>query len=80
MSKSLKISVSEFKAKSLGLFEQVAKSGIEIVVTKHGQPIAVVMPFKEPPRNRQGGKLRGSLVACGDIITPVATDEWEAAK
>lgn len=74
-----KVSVSEFKAKSLGLFEEVSKTGLEVLVTKRGEPIAVVVPIKKFLKKRQPGSLAGTFVAEEDIISPIEVD-WDVQK
>ena len=41
------ISASAFKAKCLGLFDEVAQTGETIVVTKRGRPVARLVPDNE---------------------------------
>lgn len=38
------ISASQFKARCLGLMDQVAASGEVLVITKNGQPVAELHP------------------------------------
>lgn len=42
------IAASEFKARCLRLLDVVAETGVEYVVTKHGEPVAKVVPLGEP--------------------------------
>jgi len=53
------IDVTEFKAKCLGLFEEVRRTGGTITITKRGQPIAKVGPA---PRRRKFRSPEGCLV------------------
>ena len=73
-------SVSEFKAKSLGLLERVARSGESIVVTKRGKPIAKVIPFQDAQDKPKPGRLEGTLLSEGDIIAPLGARLWKAAE
>jgi len=41
---SVEVSASKFKATCLGLLDEVAASGAEYVVTKHGRPVARLVP------------------------------------
>jgi prevent-host-death family protein len=45
----MQIPAGEFKAKCLKLMDQVARSGVPIVITKHGKPVAKLVP----PRQRR---------------------------
>ena len=48
------IKASEFKAKCLKLMDEVAESGEEIVITKHGRPISRLAPYREKPESLFG--------------------------
>lgn len=76
MGKVRKVSVSEFKAKSLGLFEEVARSGLEVIITKRGEEIARVIPIAKTRKSRQAGQLKGMLVEEKDIVSPLGEDDW----
>jgi prevent-host-death family protein len=68
------IAISKFKAECLGLLDEVAETGEELVVTKRGKPIARVVPVEEPP------SLKGSVtfaVSDEELIAPVEP-AWEA--
>jgi prevent-host-death family protein len=69
------VPAGEFKARCLALLDDVAKTGVELLVTKRGKPVARVAPVEgSEPRS-----LRGSVVYEGDIVSPLDTD-WEAAE
>jgi prevent-host-death family protein len=40
---------SEFKARCLAVLDEVARTRQEVVVTKHGVPVARLVPIAEPP-------------------------------
>lgn len=42
------IQASEFKARCLALLDEVATKRTVLVVTKHGRPVAKVVPVDEP--------------------------------
>lgn len=76
------IPISEFKAKCLALLEQVRKTKKPIRITRHGKPIAEVIP-PSPVQDRSAwiGSLEGSMKFLGDIISPAnEEDEWEALR
>ncbi len=69
------IPAGEFKARCLAILDDVALTGENIIVTKRGKPVAKVVPIEEPP------SLEGSVIHCGDIISPaVPPEEWEMDK
>jgi prevent-host-death family protein len=67
---------SEFKAKCLKLMDEVAQTGDEIIITKNGQPVAKLAPYRERPKS-WFGRDRDKLRILGDIISPIDV-EWEA--
>jgi len=78
----IEVSISEFTAKCLALLEQVRKTREPIRVTRHGKPIAeVVPPTPAVDRNKWIGSLKGTVEILGDIISPATDkDEWEAER
>ena len=70
------IKASEFKAKCLQLMDEVAATGEEIVITKHGRPVSRLMPYREKPKSIFGID-RDKIVILGDIMEPIDV-EWEA--
>ena len=76
------ISISEFKATCLARIERVRRTGRRLVITKHGEPVAEVVPPSPPARaDRWLGAAVGTGRILGDLIEPVVpASEWEAAK
>ena len=72
-----KIAAGEFKAKCLNLLDEVAETRKTLVITKHGKPVAQLVPM--PPEVDPFGAMRGSGTITGDIISPL-DNEWEALK
>ncbi|HEY5342403.1 MAG TPA: type II toxin-antitoxin system Phd/YefM family antitoxin [Solirubrobacteraceae bacterium] len=69
------ISASEFKAKCLAILDEVAATGEEIVVTKHGRAVAQVSAATAPE------SLHSSVtfnVSDDELIEPLDI-EWDAA-
>lgn len=76
------ISISEFKATCLKIIDQVKKTGVSIIVTKRGEPYALVTrpPAKENKRSWIGS-YREQIKITGDIMEPVVDEtEWEVLK
>jgi prevent-host-death family protein len=73
------VAVSEFKATCLKLLEQVRRTGTPVLVTKRGEPIAMVVPVLPPPPQPSWlGMGAGSARIVGDIMAPlVAESDWE---
>ncbi|MBV8847493.1 MAG: type II toxin-antitoxin system Phd/YefM family antitoxin [Bryobacterales bacterium] len=77
--KTRTVSATEFKAKCLGLLDEVQQSGDTITVTKRGHPVAVVKPAPKKYkslRNRWAGKIQ----ILGDIVNFDTSHLWEALK
>jgi len=78
----IEVAISEFKAKCLALLEQVRRTRQPIRITRHGKPIAEVVP-PSPVEDRSAwmGSMKGKMEILGDIISPAADeDEWEALR
>jgi prevent-host-death family protein len=71
------IKASEFKAKCLQLMDEVAETGEEIVITKHGRPVSRLAPYRERPKTLFG--RGGPIVTHGDIGEPIDV-VWEAEQ
>lgn len=74
------IAISEFKATCLAVLERVRRTGIPILVTRRGEPVAEIGP---PSTATMGsgwlGAMRGTATITGDLIDPVIDPaEWEA--
>ena len=70
------IKASEFKAKCLGLMDEVARTGDSLVITKNGKPVAMLVPYGKK-RASLAGLHRGSIEILGDIVSPL-DEPWEA--
>ena len=70
------IKSSEFKSKCLKLMDEVADSGVEIVITKKGRPVSRLVPYRgqEPG---MFGRDRGKIRIVGDIVEPIDV-QWNA--
>lgn len=76
------IAISKFKATCLRLLANVKKTGKSVLVTRKGEPIALVTPPPPPkPRRSWLGSMRDTVHVTGDIISPVLDEkEWEVLK
>ncbi len=72
------IKASEFKAKCLKLMDEVAESGEEIVITKHGRPVSKLTPFREKPKSLFG-RGKGMIEIHGNIVEPMPAEWFEDA-
>jgi prevent-host-death family protein len=73
------VMASEFKAKCLAMLDQVAKTKVALVVTKHGHPVARVVPIEIGSRARPTmGSVR--LVSKNDEDYFSTSERWEAGS
>ncbi len=77
----IEIPISEFKAKCLALLEEVRTTRQRIRITRHGKPVAeVIPPVQVMDRDALIGSMKKSKIT-GDIISPASDeDEWEALR
>ena len=69
------IPASAFKARCLGLLDEVATTGDPLVVTRHGKPVAQIVPY--PDATETPNPLAGTVVFEEDIVSPLDV-EWES--
>jgi prevent-host-death family protein len=69
----MKVTASEFKAKCLRLMNEVGKKHESIMITKHGEIVAQLVP---PPAaaKKPWLKLAGAARIKGDIVRPTLSD------
>ena len=73
------VSVSEFKAQALGILDDISKTGRTLIVTKHGKPLAKILPFRDQSQRPVPGELAGTVLYEGDIVSPLGAGMWHAA-
>jgi prevent-host-death family protein len=72
------VTASAFKAKCLHLMDEVAATGEPLVITKRGQPVCQLVPYRPKPKTLFG-ILRGSIRVTGDLMAPLDV-AWEALQ
>jgi prevent-host-death family protein len=76
------MAAGEFKAKCLGLIDEVKATGKTVIITKRGKPMAQLLPLDEqtPEESPESifGFMKGMGTITGDIVSSEFTDEeWE---
>jgi hypothetical protein len=61
------ISLEEFLANPLAAIREIAASEKVFIITEKGKPILDVRPWRAGTIE----ELRGSVLYCGDVVTPV---------
>jgi prevent-host-death family protein len=76
------VAISEFKAKCLGILEEVRKTRKPIRVTRFGEPVAEIVPPTPKPRRKSWlGSMAGSAEIVGDIVGPTGSfEDWNAFR
>jgi prevent-host-death family protein len=70
------IAAADFKATCLELMDRVRETRAEYVVTKHGRPVAKLVPYTEPARKRFLGSMKGTVLHYERPFDPL-DDEWD---
>lgn len=75
------IGAGQFKATCLAVMDRVRERREEYVITKHGRPVAKLVPVGGPERSpaQAFGWMKGSVTECGDVIGPTGV-EWDAER
>ena len=66
---------AEFKARCLAVMDEVEATGEEVTITKHGRPVAKLVPVAEDA-TPLFGRLAGWVTQEGDIVAPLDV-AWE---
>ena len=72
------LQAGQFKAKCLQLMDEVKEKHISITITKHGKPVAKLVPIEEGTEDFFGC-LKGTVSIRGDIVSPIDVN-WEASE
>ncbi|MHB8301973.1 MAG: type II toxin-antitoxin system Phd/YefM family antitoxin [Acidobacteriaceae bacterium] len=73
------IPATQFKAQCLAILDTVQRKRTTVVISKHGKPVAKLVPMDTDPVPSLYGSMKGTVRAIGDIVSPIE-DEWDAAK
>jgi prevent-host-death family protein len=73
------MAAGQFKAKCLGLLDEVKTKRESVIVTKHGQPWAKLVPLDMEDDPLSAFRFSGKIEIVGDIMAPLYTDEENEA-
>jgi prevent-host-death family protein len=65
------MAAGKFKARCLAIMDQVLQSGEPVLITKHGKPVAKLVPA-EKRSDDIFGYMAGKVKIVGDIVRPVS--------
>jgi prevent-host-death family protein len=76
------IAISEFKAKCLGILEEVRKTRKPVRVTRFGKPVAEIVPTTPEAQPKSWlGCMVGTGEILGDIVGPTSSlEDWEVGR
>jgi len=75
-----KMPAGEFKTHCLSVMDAVEKTREPVLITKHGRPVALLVPAEDAVRPFLG-RLDGVIKITGDIESPVVpAEDWEALR
>ena len=72
----MSIPAAVFKAECLRLMDEVARTGQPIVITKHGKPVAQLVPVPAEPESLFG-YMSNTVTIRGDVVAPSGAS-WNA--
>jgi prevent-host-death family protein len=71
-----KMAAGVFKTNCLAVMDEVQSKRVTVVITKHGKPVAKLVPVGSQVDDIFGF-LRGKITITGDIVSPALTPrEW----
>ena len=70
-SSGTRLTAAAFKATCLELMDRVRETGVEYIVTKHGKPVARLVPYEQPDRKPLFGSMRGTVLKYDRPFDPI---------
>jgi prevent-host-death family protein len=66
-----RVAAAEFKARCLEFMDRVRETGAEYVVTKHGTPVAKLVPYREARKQGFFGSMKGTVLKYARPFDPI---------
>jgi prevent-host-death family protein len=66
-----RVGSAEFKARCLELIDQVRESRAQYIVTRHGEPVAQLVPVDRPAAASPLGVMRGTVLKYDGPFDPI---------
>ena len=73
------VSAADFKATCLELMDRVRETRAEYVVTKHGRPVAKLVPYTDSAGTSLFGSMAGGVLAYERPLDPL-DDDWDVNR
>ena len=74
----MSIPAAVFKAECLKLMDEVARTGQPVVITKHGKPVAQLVPVAAEPKSLFG-YMKNTVTIKGDVVAS-SDESWSAVS
>jgi prevent-host-death family protein len=79
------MAAGEFKAKCLGIMDEINETGRPLVVTKRGEPVIKIVPIRNGnKKDNFFGRLKGIIEIVGDpddLVKPIfPLEDWDMLK
>jgi len=73
-----RMAAGKFKAQCLAVMDQVLETGEPVLITKHGKPVAKLVPAQNNADDIFG-YMAGKVKVVGDIVGPVTPlEDWDS--
>ena len=72
----MEITITQFKAKCLGIVEQVQREKSRVVISRHGRPAAELIPISEASPKVLFGRAASRTKIQGDLM--MTGETWDA--
>ena len=70
------ITVTQFKAKCLGVIDMVQKEKSRVTITRHGKPAAELIPVSASTPGELFGRAKAFTIIDGDLLS--TQSDWNA--
>lgn len=70
------ITITQFKAKCLGVIDQVEKGKSRVTIIRHGKPAAELIPISSSTPGKLFGRSKDTTVILGDLMS--SEEQWDA--
>jgi prevent-host-death family protein len=74
------MAAGNFKTHCLSVIDDVYEQHEEVIITKHGKPMARLVPLEEKKKDPGSifGFMKGKVRIIGDIVSPIIPEEdWD---